>query len=71
MVMPDMHAVSPLPQRSLLTAQEVAELLGVSRTTFWRMRQRHFPSALFCGGHLLRWDRSTIERWIADCRRPR
>jgi len=48
-----------------LSAEQVAELLGVSRAHVWRMLKRGQlppPARL---GRLSRWDRSGIERWLA------
>lgn len=50
-----------------MTVSEVATFLGVSRTTFWKLRRERldFPRPvcpLHPGGIAL-WDRSTVIRW--------
>ncbi len=54
------------PTRMTLRAEELAEFLGVSRATVWRMnatgripRPLHFNRAV-------RWDRWTIEEWLGE-----
>jgi excisionase family DNA binding protein len=54
-------AIAPIA----LSAEQVAELLGVSRAHVWRMLKRGqlpTPARL---GRLSRWDRRTVEAWLA------
>lgn len=54
-------AIAPIA----LSAEQVAELLGVSRAHVWRMLKRGqlpTPARL---GRLSRWDRRIIETWLA------
>lgn len=48
-----------------LSAEQVAELLGVSRAHIWRMLQRGQLPAPARLGRLSRWDRRTVEAWLA------
>lgn len=49
----------------LLTAEDVAERLGISTRTLWRMcRGGRCPQPLRLGGNT-RWRSADIERWVA------
>lgn len=48
-----------------LSAEQVADLLGVSRAHIWRMLKRGQLPAPARLGRLSRWDRRTIETWLA------
>ena len=51
----------------LLTASQVAELLGVSVRHLWRMADSgHFPRPFGLGSKLKRWSRKTVEAWVAE-----
>lgn len=52
-------------ERVLISAKELAELLGVSIRTLWRLRsggQLPLPVRL---GHTVRWRMTDIETWLA------
>ena len=50
----------------LLTVDDVASLLQVSKRTIWRMRScRQLPLPVKVGGGV-RWRQCDIESWIAD-----
>lgn len=50
----------------LLNASEVSALLGVSSRSVYRLSDAgKMPRPLKVGGSV-RWDRQTVERWIAD-----
>ena len=54
---------------TLLTQNEVAERLKVSKPTLWRMRKKaDFPQPIYPGGHP-KWDQAEIEAWLASRRR--
>lgn len=46
-----------------LTATKAAEYLGVSRTTFWRLRKEYPISAYFFEVSYPRYKRSDLEEW--------
>lgn len=46
-----------------LTATKAAEYLGVSRTTFWRLRRDYPISAYFFETSYPRFKRSDLEEW--------
>jgi excisionase family DNA binding protein len=60
-------ALAPAPPALvplLLTMAQVCELLNVSRTTFYRMRQAgEIPGAVTLGGQV-RYHRETLEKWL-------
>ena len=54
---------------TLLTQNEVAERLKVSKPTLWRMRKKaDFPQPVYPMGHP-KWDANEIEAWLASRRR--
>ena len=56
------------PSRRLLTVDEVAAQLNVSRFTIWRMRdQGRFPAAIKIGSSA-RWRQADIDAFIAASR---
>jgi excisionase family DNA binding protein len=58
-------------ERLLLTAEELADLLGISRAHLFRLHGRGllpFPIRL---GRSVRWNRATVIRWLADGAPPR
>lgn len=59
--MTQQHAIAPIA----LSAEQVAELLGVSRAHVWRMLKRGQLPAPARLGRLSRWDRRAIETWLA------
>lgn len=51
----------------VLRPRAVAECLGISRTTLWRMRRRgEFPAPIQITLAVVGWRRSTVERWLAE-----
>ena len=61
-------AVSPLaPPDQILRPAEVAAMLGVTRSTLTRWRQRDgFPQPLKLGPGAVGFRRSDVEAWLAD-----
>lgn len=53
------------PPRLTLTAEQVAETLGISRATVWRMHAAGKLPAPVRFGRAVRWERYTIEEWLA------
>lgn len=52
------------PAPLLLTAQEVVQMLSVSKSTLWRMRDSgKLPAPIRVGG-IVRWRASDIQRWV-------
>ena len=50
----------------LLTARDVAQLMGCNPRTVYRMAQMgHMPKEIKIGG-MIRWNRLLIEQWIED-----
>jgi excisionase family DNA binding protein len=50
----------------LLSVEEVAELLGVSKRSVFRLADiQKLPAAIRLG-RSVRWDRFQLEKWIAD-----
>lgn len=74
MVMPlSQPAASPpaATNRLAISADEMAELLGISRAHVWRLHsQGRIPRPVRLG-RAVRWDRATIERWLAAGTPPR
>ena len=64
---PSTITVSPL-----LTARDIARVLGISERTLWRLvsksRGGHggFPKPLRLGGHAVRWRWQDIEKYLQD-----
>lgn len=51
----------------IIRADELAQELGVSKTTLWRMQQRNeLPRPLQLSRRLTGWRRSQIEKWLED-----
>ena len=54
-------------ERILLDVTAMCELLGVSRTTLWQWTRRGFmPSPLRLGPKLLRWEKQSVQDWLAS-----
>lgn len=48
----------------LITPQRVAEILGISKRTLWRLRSsRKIPEPVRLG-NVVRWDVDEIDNWI-------
>ncbi len=72
--MPGIDSQSPenekITVRPLLTAGDVARILGVGRRTVWRMTSRArsgdgcFPRPVRVGGKLVRWRWRDIEKYL-------
>lgn len=50
----------------LLTAQQVADLLGVHRNTLrnWEKRGEGPPMLRLCGGRVIRYDPEALAEWL-------
>jgi len=49
----------------LLTQKQVTDLIGLSRTTIWRLeRAGHFPRRLQVSTKAVRWNQAEIFDWI-------
>jgi excisionase family DNA binding protein len=74
MVMPLSQPAAPATaatNRLAISADEMAELLGISRAHVWRLHsQGRIPRPVRLG-RAVRWDRVTIERWLAAGAPPR
>lgn len=57
--------------RLALTAEEIAELLGISRAHLWRLNSSGRLPRPIRFGRAVRWHRSTIEEWLAAGAPPR
>lgn len=53
---------------SLLTQNEVLELLGVSRMTLYRLRDDGFPRPMKKSSRLLVWDKGEVINWLESRR---
>ena len=54
-----------VPESHLLTAQEVAVLLGVCRQTIYpMMKTRGLPRPLKLSGRCVRWKRDEVLQWL-------
>lgn len=57
--------LSEKPPESLLRIQEVCLILGISRSTLYRMvNDGQFPKALDLGPRYKAWQKSTVTEWI-------
>jgi predicted DNA-binding transcriptional regulator AlpA len=57
------------PEQELLTAIQAAKFLGLSRKSLWNHtapRGAKIPCVRIEPGRLVRYSRSTLERWIAE-----
>lgn len=55
-----------MAEKHLLTVREVSEILGLSRTTIWRLAaSQKIPAPLKIGG-ATRWRKADIDALIAD-----
>jgi excisionase family DNA binding protein len=48
-----------------LSAEQVAKLLGISRAHLWRLHSSGRVPRPLRFGRAVRWDRGTLERWLA------
>lgn len=52
----------------LLSAAQVIDRLGISRTTLWRMeRSAEFPAGLMIGKRSKRWREEDIDAFVERC----
>ena len=54
---------------SLLRSEDVAKRLGISITSFWRLRkEKKFPQPIFIGEskRMIGWRESTVVNWMED-----
>lgn len=61
------HQQSPTQavQAGTLTVIQLAQFLGVSRATVWRLHAAEKLPAPIRFGRAVRWDRWTVEEWLA------
>ncbi len=51
----------------IIRASELAKLLGLSRTTIWRLESdESFPKKIQLTSHSVGWKLSEINAWLAD-----
>lgn len=64
-----------MTERNLISPDEVADLLGISRRTLYRALKRQsldgFPDAYRYSNRLTRWDRDEVEKWMEQRRAPK
>lgn len=59
-------ATTPSRRRTAtLTAEQLAEFLGISRATVWRLHAAGRVPAPIRFGRAVRWDQWTVEEWLA------
>ncbi len=59
-----MAAITPIPERTLLTVPEAAELLRIKNTKCYELAARNELPGLVRVGRLVRVHRPTLERWL-------
>ena len=64
-----MSAADIVPAPLLLDAKAAAELLGMSRTSFYGLLSAgRLPLPVLKAGRIVRWNRGELQAWIkADC----
>ena len=51
----------------IIRMQEVQDIVGVSRTTLWRMENKgQFPRRVSLGGNLVGWRWSEVAQWVNE-----
>lgn len=51
----------------IIRPKELAEMLGVTTVTLWKMRQQsRIPQPISFGPKFIGWRESTIEQWLSD-----
>jgi excisionase family DNA binding protein len=64
-----------MTERNLISPDEVADLLGISRRTLYRALKRQslegFPDAYRYSNRLTRWDRDEVQKWMEERRAPK
>ena len=59
------------PIKQLVTAQELVDLLGISRMGVYRLTKRDdFPTAYRIGPNSVRWRAAEVEAWVSATGRP-
>ncbi len=54
-------------EKVLLDAIDLQAILGISRTTLWRITKTgEFPQQIKITKNLTRWHRAEVDQWIAD-----
>ncbi len=52
-------------QRRLLRTRDLEEILGVSRTTIWRLRRaKAIPTPSLLGDRIVVWEQEVIDEWV-------
>ncbi|MCT4609152.1 MAG: AlpA family phage regulatory protein [Pelagimonas sp.] len=65
--MEEIHAIAAPIEKQLLSMLEVLAIIGISRTTFYRIKAKvGFPEPIMLGGVIKRWHRKTVDDWIAE-----
>lgn len=53
--------------QQILRTTEVLKLIGISRSTLWRLRQENlFPAPVKIRNHTLGWFRHEIDEWLMN-----
>ena len=68
---PQNHDAPAGLQRLALSADEVAEILGISRAHVWKLASSGRLPRPVRLGRAVRWDRKTLEAWLAAGAPPR
>ncbi len=56
-----------MEQNQIIRAPEVIAMVGMSRTTLWRMeREGTFPKRLQLSTRNVGWKRASVEQWIQE-----
>lgn len=58
-------------ERIALSAEEVADVLGISRAHVWKLHSIGKLPRPIRLGRVVRWDRKTLEAWLAAGAPPR
>lgn len=61
-------AVATQQQERFLRFEAVAEMIGLSRSTIWRMEQEgRFPKRVKIGAKSVAWRMSDLSAWMSTC----
>lgn len=65
------NKTSPITQQNtpdrIIRAKEVQTMTGLSRTTLWRLENKHeFPRRVSLGANSVGWKLSEIKNWIEE-----
>lgn len=56
-----------MTDKTLLRPKDAREFLGVSETTFWRIRNtKNFPTPTYVSERIFFWRREAIEQWLTE-----